>query len=232
MRQLGEDDISIRFRAALSELREGKLSKESWELLCTRIANQLSPAEVSRFDNALRLYFTKEEVYNWNIQCLTGQNMPVKILTAVNRGRDAEKAAEDEANNLPNKIYMCIGARIMLSSNLWTEIGLVNGSMGTVVDITWQLGQDPTTSLPFAVLIRFDEYSGPVFPGCNAGIVPVFAGLHRFDYHGIACTRLQFPLRLAYGITVHKSQGLTLSRAVLNLATKEHALGLSYVAVS
>jgi ATP-dependent DNA helicase PIF1 len=43
---------------------------------------------------------------------------------------------------------------------------------------------------------------------------------------------LQFPLRLAYGITVHKSQGLTLSRAVLNLATKEHPLGLSYVAVS
>jgi len=43
---------------------------------------------------------------------------------------------------------------------------------------------------------------------------------------------LQFPLRLAYGITVHKSQGLTLSKAVLNLATKEHALGLSYVAVS
>ena len=64
MRQLGEDDISIRFQAALGELREGKLSKESWELLCTRIANQLSPAEVSRFDNALRLYFTKEEVYN------------------------------------------------------------------------------------------------------------------------------------------------------------------------
>jgi ATP-dependent DNA helicase PIF1 len=232
MRQQGEDDVSIRFRAALSELREGKLSKESWELFCTRVANQLSPDEVSTFDNALRLYFTKEEVYNRNIHCLTGRNMPVKVLTAVNRGRDAERATEDEADNLPNKIYMCIGARIMLSSNLWTEIGLVNGSMGTVVDITWQLGQDPTTSLPFAVLIQFDGYSGPVFPGCDAGIVPVFAELHRFDYRGIACTRLQFPLRLAYGITVHKSQGLTLSWAVLNLATKEHALSLSYVAVS
>ena len=72
MRQQGEDDVSIRFRAALSELREGKLSKESWELFCTRVANQLSPDEVSTFDNALRLYFTKEEVYNRNIQCLTG----------------------------------------------------------------------------------------------------------------------------------------------------------------
>ena len=93
----------------------------------------------------------------------------------------------------------------MLSSNLQTKIGLVNGSIGIVVDIIQQLGQDPTTSLPFAVLIQFDEYSGPVFPGCNAGIVPVFAELHRFDYWGIACTQMQFPLRLVYKITVYKS---------------------------
>jgi hypothetical protein len=70
----------------------------------------------------------------------------------------------------------------MLSANLWTEIGLVNGSMGTVADITWELGQDPITSLPFAVFIAFDGYSGPVFPGCDAGIVLVFARQSRFDY--------------------------------------------------
>jgi ATP-dependent DNA helicase PIF1 len=32
-------------------------------------------------------------------------------------------------------------------------------------------------------------------------------------------------------ITIHKNQGLILSKVVLNLATKEHTLGLSYVAV-
>jgi len=71
-----------------------------------------------------------------------------------------------------------------------------------------------------------------VFPGCNARIVLVFANTGQFDYQGLACSWRQFPLRLAYGITVHKSRGLTLSKAVMNLATKEHVLGLSYVAVS
>jgi hypothetical protein len=89
----------------------------------------------------------------------------------------------------------------MLSSNLWTEIRLVNGSMGTVVDLTWELGQDPNTSLPFAILIAFDDYSGPVYPGCDASIVLVFTNLSWFDYHSVACTQRQFPLRLAYAIT-------------------------------
>jgi len=37
---------------------------------------------------------------------------------------------------------------------------------------------------------------------------------------------------LAYAIIVYKSQGLTLSKAVLNLNQREHCLGLSYVVVS
>jgi ATP-dependent exoDNAse (exonuclease V) alpha subunit len=39
-------------------------------------------------------------------------------------------------------------------------------------------------------------------------------------------------VRLAYAITVHKSQGLTLLKVVLDLSRREHCLGLSYVAVS
>ena len=104
--------------------------------------------------------------------------------------------------------------------------------MGTVYDITWEEGQDPFICLPYVILIEFDNYSGLEFPSCSFSVVLVFVELRRFDYKSIACTRKQFPLRLAYSITVHKSQGLTLSKAVLNLAAKEHALGLLYVAVS
>ena len=74
MRQQGEDEISTKFRLALSELRVSQLSKESWELLCTRVANQLSPDEVAAFDSALRLYFTTEEVRETNFDKLAAAN--------------------------------------------------------------------------------------------------------------------------------------------------------------
>src|SRR5271156_6058926 len=86
--------------------------------------------------------------------------------------------------------------------------------------------------MPSLLLIKFNEYTGLEFPQCRLGIVPVFTTTCQFEYKGAACSQTQFPLRLAYAITVYKSQGLTLSRAVLNLNQREHCLGLSYVAVS
>jgi len=42
----------------------------------------------------------------------------------------------------------------------------------------------------------------------------------------------QFPLRLAWGVTIHKSQGKTYERAIVDLGQRAFAPGQTYVALS
>ena len=97
----------------------------------------------------------------------------------------------------------------------------MNGSMGTVRDIVWNEGQDPIKDMPTAIMVEVDDYDGPKLPVTR-----------RFEYKKRDCSRTNFPLRLAYAMTVHKAQGLTLKQVVLNLERKDHSPGLSYVAIS
>eukprot|EP00919_Chromeraceae_sp_WS-2016_P024963 GHVR01059051.1.p1 GENE.GHVR01059051.1~~GHVR01059051.1.p1 ORF type:complete len:150 (+),score=12.53 GHVR01059051.1:1897-2346(+) len=58
----------------------------------------------------------------------------------------------------------------------------------------------------------------------------IFVGI-RFS-NKISCSRMQIPLTLAFAITIHKCQGMTLEQVVLDNGEKEWAAGLSFVALS
>ena len=74
------------------------------------------------------------------------------------------------SSGLEALICLVRGARIMLTSNLWTDAGLVNRAMGTVQAICYQSGGSP--SLPVAVMLRFDKYWGPTLHDGSVPIVP------------------------------------------------------------
>jgi hypothetical protein len=107
-----------KFQLALSKLQILQLSKESWELLCTCIANQLSPDKVAAFDPTLQLYFTTAEVKETNFDKLAAANRPVKKILAYYKGWNAAKATEDKVDNLCIDIYIYIGAWVILTTNL------------------------------------------------------------------------------------------------------------------
>jgi len=108
-------------------------------------------------------------------------------------------------------VSLKVGARVMLLINQDFEKGLINGSCGNIKEI----GND-------YVLIHFDN-----------GITEEIKR-HNFEISKrdkLIAKRSQFPLKLAYAITIHKSQGMSLDKLVVDckgIFTK----GQLYVALS
>lgn len=89
--------------------------------------------------------------------------------------------------------------------------------MGKVTDIV----VDPAgEEFPVCVMVQFDRYSGPTVNGS----FPIGSTQSTFSTNGDDCKRIQFPLILAFSMTIHKAQGLTLENVVLNIGEKERSL--------
>lgn len=89
------------------------------------------------------------------------------------------------------------GCRVLLIKNLDVSLGLVNGSIGTVKDF-----------INNKVVVEFDN-------GVTERIGKIEWELE-MDNSKIVAT--QMPFMLAYSITIHKSQSLSLDKAILDLA--------------
>lgn len=104
----------------------------------------------------------------------------------------------------------------MLRRNI--NSSLVNGSIGNVLEVIND-GMDGTV---FKIKIKFknEEYV-----------------LERLEvkfqvFKGVYVVRSQFPITLAYGITIHKSQSLSLEHCLIDLGNSVFCDGHTYVALS
>ncbi|XP_059064702.1 uncharacterized protein LOC131856794 [Cryptomeria japonica] len=110
----------------------------------------------------------------------------------------------------------------MLLANLWIEVGLVNGSIGLVKNIIYEPSTKPP-DLPNFIIVHFQNYKGPPWNTLHPNDIPIAP---------IApSTRTQIPLTTAWAITIHKSQGLTLDKATIDLGNTEKQ-GLTFTAIS
>ena len=80
------------------------------------------------------------------------------------------------------------------------------------------------------VLIQFDEYDGPSIFENRPKCVPICPVT--ITSLQLVMERRQLPLKLAWALTIQKSQGLTLPKPVIDLGKSERTRGISYVTIS
>ena len=115
----------------------------------------------------------------------------------------------------PELLTLKVGAAVMALRND-TNQQSVNGSLGTVVDFVANRDGDEYP------MVRFD----------NGHIVVMQpAAWEMMDGETVLASVKQVPLRCAWAITIHKSQGMTLDRARMDLR-RTFAPGMGYVALS
>ena len=226
---------SKQFVEMLARIRDGDWTKSDWKFLQKRWPQNFSQKQLRNFDeNLIRIFATNKVTNNYNHEKLPKLNQPIIKSTAEHSNSAAKKAPANKARGLWHTLYLAKGAKVRLTENLWTESGLYNGATGIIKDIIYAKGSN-VGMLPDVILVHFPKYRGPTLIVNEVpmpGAVPIVPFKGEFNVAGKNCWRLQVPLKLAWAMTVHASQGLTLEGAWINIGKKDIAAGMTYVALS
>lgn len=192
----------------LQYIRVGKCPDKIFEKLMATQKQEIEQHGIQ----ATQLCTHKDDVEQINAKKMEELKGESKVFTANDSDSDL---IEKMNSNLPvqDRLLLKVGAQVMLTKNLDLMKGLVNGSRGVVIRF-----QNDSLGLP---LIRFSN-------GLEVAIKK-----EKFVYKTLmgAATRHQLPLKCAWAISIHKSQGLTLDCCEISLSRVfEH--GQAYVALS
>ncbi|KAI8514787.1 hypothetical protein Bbelb_073780 [Branchiostoma belcheri] len=241
MRQ--KDDAA--FAKLLNRMRvkrkKDKLSDEDDEVLSSRVLSVDFEADDYPKD-ALHIFSTNIAVAEHNdkmlrlrcpdVRCFEASDFVKDPTTGSMKRRDLARGGKDD---LPDVVKVGVGARVMLSRNVNVADGLVNGAFGTVSGVAG--GQDDAREVA-TVFVQFDNpkvgaqerQKSAVPSSLPVNSVPVRQIEDNLNNKS-KVKRNQIPLKLAWGCTVHKVQGMTTDEVVVSMK-KVFVSGMAYVALS
>lgn len=188
----------------LNAIRAGEVEEEHYLVL--QESNKKPHVE-----DHIKLYTHNENVDEINRKAFNALEGDVKVYEMVTRGKGPILASLKNNCLADEKLELKIGAKVICIKND-NERRYVNGSMGVVVD--------------------FENDDAPVVELATGKKIAMKADTWRIEEDGKVKAEIsQIPLRLAWAITVHKSQGMTLDRAQIDLS-RAFASGQGYVALS
>lgn len=204
------------FIEVLNALREGVVNQSHLSLLNTRLSPDYSPPPEEYIINLTGTNQTASDYNTYQLNSLDGVSHDFYALTTGRFDSRTEPA--------PRELVLKIGAQVMLTAND-PDKRFVNGTVGRVEEISWE------NSLPI-VSVRLKNKK-------LVDVAPTTWEMFSFDYNeksrrissDVVGTYTQLPLMLAWAVTIHKAQGKTFERVIIDLP-QSFAHGQTYVALS
>lgn len=200
------------FLDILEDIRVGNVSDRAKKILKSRLNTNLNiPME------PVKLFSHKETVNTENIECLKGLPGDKMLSTAEFTGKKYDVDILEKECPADKKLYFCKGAQVMMLTN---EVRgeWVNGTLGIIDSV------DPVKiTLSNGVTITSTPHKWE-------RVVHKVSAKGSITTHSVA-SMTQYPFKLAYATTIHKSQGLTLDYIDIDLGNC-FTSGQAYVALS
>ena len=193
----------------LTDIRSGLVSDEDKQVLSSRLGEHPQDDEV-----AVHLFPTNSQADGLNNAKLAQIDADTHEFVATEAG--PKNLVDRLKKNMlaPERLVLKAGAAVMALRND-QEKQYVNGSVGRVL----RFAPESKGGWP---IVEFE----------NGNIVTLKpAAWEMTDGETVLASVNQVPLRCAWGITIHKSQGMTLDAAVMDLR-RTFAPGMGYVALS
>lgn len=200
----------LEFKQLLNAVRYGMVTAE--------MAGRLNSvgARPAPEDGAITLATTNATVNRINAAALG--RLPGRALTAV---ADVNGDFGGRAFPADEKLELKIGAQVMfLRNDAGGEGRWVNGTIGEVVKIS------------DTVIVEIDGEDHEVQPATWERYKYSYSPVTKQLTKDVVAEFTQFPLRLAWAVTIHKSQGKSYDRAIVDLGQRSFAPGQTYVALS